>query len=63
MFGIVVNLIIVLLIIGFIGWLVTQLPALDPFRNIVYGLFILLAILAVLSAFGFIGGGLPHIRL
>ena len=44
-------------------WLVSLIPLPAPFGKIVQVLFVILAVLAVLSAFGVLPGGLPHIRL
>ena len=61
--SIIITLIVYLVILGLIYMLVNLLPLPDPFGSIVRVLFILLAVLVVLSAFGIIGGGLPRIRL
>ena len=61
--SIIITLIIYLVVLGLIYMLVSLLPLPDPFATIIRVLFILLAVLVVLSAFGIIGGGLPHIRL
>ena len=63
--SVIISLIGWLIIIGLLYWLVSLIPLPAPFPQIVQVLFILLAVLAVLSAFGIVGGGLalPHIRL
>lgn len=61
--AIITTLIVYLIILGLIYWLVSFLPLPDPFSTIVRVLFIILAVLAVLAAFGVIGGGLPRLRI
>ena len=61
--SIIVTLIIYLVVLGLIYMLVNLFGLPDPFAAIIRVLFILLAVLVVLSAFGIIGGGLPHIRI
>ena len=63
--SIIITLIVWLIIIGLLYWLVSLIPLPAPFPVIIQVLFTLLAVLAVLSAFGIIGGGLalPHVRL
>ena len=61
--SIVITLIVYLIVLGLIYWLVSLIPLPAPFGQIVQVLFVLLAVLVVLSAFGIIGGGLSHIRI
>ena len=63
--SIIITLIVWLVIIGLLYWLVSLIPLPHPFPVIIQVAFILLAVLAVLSAFGIVGGGLglPHVRL
>lgn len=61
--SIIVTLIVYVIVLGLLWWLVSLLPIPAPFGQIVQVLFVLLAIVAVLSAFGVIGGGLPRIHL
>ena len=61
--SIIITLIVYLIVLGLLYWLVSLIPLPDPFGQIVRVLFIILAVLVVLSAFGFISGGLPHIRI
>lgn len=60
---IIITLIVYLIVLGLIYWLVSLIPLPDPFGLIVRVLFILLAVLVVLSAFGVISGGLPVLRI
>ena len=61
--SIIITLIVYLIVLGLLYYLVSLIPLPAPFGQIVQVLFVLLAILVVLSAFGFVSGGLPHIRL
>ena len=61
--SIIITLIVYLIVLGLLYYLVSLIPLPHPFGQIVQVLFILLAILVVLSAFGIISGGLPHIRI
>ena len=61
--ALITTLIVYLIVIGLVYWLVSFLPLPAPFGTMVRVLFIVLAVLAVLSAFGIIGGGLPRLRL
>ncbi len=61
--SIIITLIFYLIVLGLLYWLVSLIPLPDPFGRIVQVLFIILAVLVVLSAFGIVSGGLPHIRL
>ena len=63
MAAILVNLLLTLIILGIIYWLVTFIPLPSPFPQIVQGLFIILAIVVILSALGVIPGGGLHLRL
>lgn len=53
----IVSLIVSLVVIGLIYWLVSLLPLPHPFGVIVQVLFVILAIVLVLSAFGVIPAG------
>jgi hypothetical protein len=58
-----VNLIIYLVVFGLIWWLVGFLPLPAPVAQVVRVLFIILLIVIVLSAFGFVPGiHLPQMR-
>ena len=59
----IITLIVYLAVLGLIYWLVSMLPFPAPFGQIIMILFVLLAIVVILSAFGIISGGLPHIRI
>lgn len=61
--ALITTLIVYLIVLGLVYWLVSLLPLPAPFGTMVRVLFIVLAVLAVLSAFGIIGGGLPRLRL
>ena len=61
--SIIITLIVYLAVLGLVYYLVSLLPLPAPFGQIINVLFIILAIVVVLSAFGIISGGLPHIRL
>ena len=61
--ALITTLIVYLIVLGLVYWLVSLLPLPAPFSTMVRVLFIVLAVLAVLSAFGIIGGGLPRLRL
>ena len=63
--SILITLILWLVVVGLIYWLVSLIPLPPPFPAVIQVCFILLAVLAALSAFGIIGGGLPfpHVRL
>lgn len=47
-----ITLIVYLIVLGLIYWLVSLIPLPSPFGQIVRVLFILVAVVAVLSAFG-----------
>ena len=60
----IISLIVTLLVLGLIWWLISFLPLPSPFGQIVQVLFVILAILAVLSAFGVVSGsGIPVLKL
>ena len=59
---IITSLIVYLIVLGLVYWLVSLLPIPDPFGTIIKVLFVILAICAVLSAFGVLPGGLPRLR-
>ena len=63
MVSVIISLIVYLIVLGLLYYLVTLIPLPAPFPQIVQVLFILLAIFVVLSAFGIVSGGLPHIRV
>lgn len=54
--SILINLIILLIVLGLLWWLVSLLPIPAPFNQIIMVLFILIAILAVLSLTGIVPG-------
>jgi len=56
-----IELIVAIVILGLIYWAVSLIPLPDPFPTIVKILFIIVAVLYVLQAFG-LGVGLPSIR-
>lgn len=47
-----VSLLIFLVVLAFVGWLVLQIPGIEPIKNIVMGIFIFVAIIAVLDTLG-----------
>lgn len=52
-----VQLLIVLLVIGFACWLIGMIPAIDAtIKKIMQGVLVFVAILLVLQAFGLLGG-------
>lgn len=56
-----VQLLVVLLVIGFVCWLIGMIPAIDAtIKRIMQGVLIFVAILIVLQAFGLIGGSVVH---
>ena len=61
--AIITTLIVYLIVLGLVYWLVSLLPLPEPFGMIIKVLFVILAIVAVLSAFGVLPGGLPRLRL
>jgi len=60
MFGNIVNAIIWLIVLGLIWWLVGFLPLPHPIGIVVMVLFVVLAIIIVLSLFGMIPFGVPR---
>lgn len=48
----VIHLILVLAIVGFLCWLVLQIPMLPIFRNVILGLMVIVLIIWVLQVFG-----------
>ena len=60
---IITSLIVYLVILGLIYWLVSLIPLPPPFGQIIRVLFIILAVLAVLSAFGVLPSSFPRLRL
>jgi phosphoglycerol transferase MdoB-like AlkP superfamily enzyme len=61
--SVIITLIVYLIVLALVYWLVSLLPLPAPFGLIVRVLFVLLAILVVLSAFGIVDGGPPRVRL
>lgn len=61
--SILISLIVYLIVLGLIWYLVGMLPLPAPIRQIVNVLFIIVAIVAVLSLFGIVNVGLPAIKL
>lgn len=57
----IVNVIAYLIILGLVWWLCTLLPLPHPIGLIVQVLFIILAILIVLSLFGLVPIGVPRL--
>lgn len=55
-----ISLIISIVILGLVYWAVSFIPLPEPFPVIVKVLFIIIAVLLILSAFGI--GGLPSLR-
>lgn len=47
-----ITLIITLIVLGLVYWAISFLPITDPFLTIIKVIFILIAIVAVLNAFG-----------
>ena len=52
-----ITLIVIVIVLGLVYWLVSLIPLPEPFGSIVKVLFILLALVIVLSAFGILPGG------
>ena len=63
MFMILVDIIVWMLILGVLYWITTLFPKPDVVAKVIMACFVLLALLVVLSAFGLINSGMPHIRL
>lgn len=61
MFSIIINCIIWLLTIGMCWWLASFLPIPAPLNTIVTVLFIVLAVVVILSLFGVIPLGVPRV--
>lgn len=61
MFENIINCIFWLVIIGMVWWLVSFLPIPAPLGTIITVLFILLAVVVVLSVFGVIPLGVPRL--
>ncbi len=53
-----VSLLIVLVVVGFVAWLILQVPLPAPVRNIILGVIVLFLVLWVLQQFGLIAGPL-----
>lgn len=62
MIGLLINLIIWGIVLGLIYWLVMLLPIPDPFKRFIQVAFILICILVLLGAVGFLGPAWPHYR-
>lgn len=62
----IVGLILILVILGLVCWLLVRyIPMVEPIRSIVVIVFVLVALLLVLQAFGLMGAldtPVPHIR-
>lgn len=60
MIGLLINLIIWAVVMGLIYWLLSMLPIPEPFKKFVMVLFILICILILLGAVGFLGPVFPR---
>jgi len=58
----VISFLLVIAIVGFLVWLILQIPMPAPFKNIIIGIVCLVLVIWVLQQFG-IATGLPSIRL
>lgn len=56
-----ISLIVFIVVLGLIYWAVSLIPLPDPFPTVVKVLFIIIAVIAVLNAFG-ISTGLPTLK-
>ena len=56
-----IHLLLMLVIFGFVAWLILQIPMPAPFKNIVLGVACLIAVLWVLQALG-VNTGFPVLR-
>ena len=61
MFILIANIVVWLIILGLLWWCVGLLPLPAPIQQIIQVLFIIMAILVVLSVFGTINLGLPKL--
>lgn len=59
----IVSLIVSLIVLGLLYWLVSLIPIPSPFPEIIKVIFIILAVLVVLQAFGFAPIGTGHLLL
>jgi hypothetical protein len=57
-----VSLVLILALVGFVIWVILQLPMPTVFRNVILGIVTVILILWVLQAIG-VHTGLPHLRL
>jgi hypothetical protein len=57
----ILSLLITIALVGFIVWLILQIPMPQPFRNIIVGIVVLILVLYVLQILGF-HTGLPALR-
>lgn len=55
------SLIITIVVLGFVAWLIMQIPMPETFRRVVYGLMVLFLILWLLQGFG-LSIGFPLIK-
>lgn len=53
-----ISLIISILVIALVYWLVSLIPLPEPFGQIIRVIFIIIAVLTILQAFGVLGGHL-----
>lgn len=56
-----ISLLVVLVVAGFVSWLVLQVPMPQPFKNIILGVICLFLVLWVLQQLGLLSG--MHLRL
>ena len=57
-----IELILVLALVGFVVWLILQIPMPPPFRNVIIGIVAVFLILYVLQMLG-VHTGIPTLRL
>lgn len=57
-----ISIIIALAIMGFLGWVIIQIPMPQVFRNVIIGVMILFLVLWVLQVLGVVTG-LPRLTL
>lgn len=57
-----ISLLVGLVIVGFLCWLVLQVPMPPPFKNVILGIIVLFLVLWVLQALG-VDTGLPKLSL
>ena len=58
----ILSLLITIALVGFVVWLILQIPMPDAFRNVILGIVVLVLVLYVLQVFG-IHTGMPMLRL